>query len=218
MLDDLAWPARGLVAAFAAAVGVVLAVPVTDPSDGLGTALVVVGVALEVVVLAGWTVLRSRADRRFLAALAEATDDLARGRVEPVPAVGVVVRRRVADVPSWLPGRGSAPGPSDVVTLTALGDGPARRVAACVPGDLGLEGRGTPAVLLLHPGHREAAAVDDRVTHERLVAVAADPRWTQERLPSDRSVVGGVVGLLLAAVVGGAVGTGLGSLVVALAT
>ncbi|MDO9457107.1 hypothetical protein, partial [Nocardioides sp.] len=72
--------------------------------------------------------------------------------------------------------------------------------------------------LLLHPDRREVAAVDDRVTVERLGAVDADPRWRSERLPSDRTVVGGYLGLLAAVTVGTAVGVGLAALVVTLAT
>ncbi|MCW2815519.1 MAG: hypothetical protein JWN84_2974 [Nocardioides sp.] len=218
MLNDIAWPARLLVAAFGLAAGLLLGVALADPPDGVASALLLAGLALEVAALVGLQVARVRADRAWQTELVAGTDELATGRVTPVTAVGRVVRRRSLPVLSWLPGQGATAAPSVVLVLTALGDGAPRRVAACVPPGLGLRERGQPAVLLLHPARREVAVVDDRVTPERLAAVHADPRWDAERLPTDRSVVGGLLGLLAAAVVGTAVGTGLGAAVAALAT
>ena len=60
--------------------------------------------------------------------------------------------------------------------------------------------------------------LDDRVTPERLHEVDADPCWTAEQMPTDRSVVGGYAALLGAWLVGLAAGAGLGAAVVTAGT
>lgn len=218
MLNDIAWPTRLLLAGFGVSIGLMLAGPVVGASSGVGFALLFVGLGLEVVVLVVFPVALGRAERRFRREVVAGTAEIAQGSVAPVPAVARVVRRRLVRLPWWLPGRGAGSGPAALLVLTVVGDGPPRRVAAVVPADLGLHGRGVPAEVLVHPTRRDVAVVDDRVTRERLTAVDADPRWRTERLPSDRTVVGGYLGLLAALVVGGAVGCGVGALLVTLAT
>ncbi|MDP2772903.1 MAG: hypothetical protein Q8O61_05050 [Nocardioides sp.] len=102
--------------------------------------------------------------------------------------------------------------------VTALADGGARRVGALVPGLVGLEARRAPVALLLHPHEPEAAVLDTRVTREQLAAIADDPRWRSEKLPTDRSVVGGYLPLVGCAVLGLAVGLGFDLLVLNVAT
>jgi hypothetical protein len=222
VLNDLARPTRMLVGGFGLVLGLILGGPIglatLDASPGWSSALLFGGLVLELVVITAFPLYFSRADRRLRERMVAATGEIARGEVEPVPAVARVVRRRTADLPWWVPGRGPGPGPSALTVLTALGDGAPRRVAALVPDDLGLHGKDVPAVLLLHPTDPEVAVLDDRVTHERLVEVDADPRWRTERLPSDRTVVGGYTALLAALAAGGAVGVGLALAVLALAT
>jgi hypothetical protein len=218
VLNDLARPTRLLLAGFGLSIGLILAGPIGGTFGDTGFVLLLVGIGLELVVLCVFPAVLGRAERRFRRQLAAAGAEIARGSAVPVPAIGRVVRRRPVKLPWWLPGRGGGMGDSVVVVLTALGDGAPRRVAAVVPADLGLHGRDVPAQLLLHPQHRDVAVVDDRVTTDRLRAIDADPRWRSERLPTDRTVVGGYLGLLASLVVGTAAGVGLGTLVVTLAT
>lgn len=218
MLNDLSWPTRLLVAGFGVALGVMASGPVLDAPGDAGLVLLLAGLALELVVISAFPLVLGRADSRLRREVVEATAEIAGGVAEPAPALGRVVRSRAVALPWWLPGRGGGSGASSLVVLTAVGDGPARRVAAVVPLDLGLHGRDVPALLLVHPRHRDVAVVDDRVTAERLAAVDADPRWRAGRLPTDRSVVGGYAGLLAALAAGIAIGTGLVAVVVALAT
>lgn len=164
-----------------------------------------------------WT---RRTDRAFKATLARAGEELVTGRVTGVPAAGRVARRRIAAKhPSYLATTPQPiPAPSVILVVTALAaDGP-RRVAALVPATIGLESRKAPVAVLLHPHEREAAVLDDRVTPEQLAAIDADPRWGSEDLPTDRTVVGGYLPVLVAALLGVAAGLGLDLLVVALAT
>lgn len=216
MLNDIAWPTRLLVAGFGLAIGVMLGGPLGDASTGVGVALLMVGLGLEVVVIVVFPVLLRRADRRLRRELVAASAEVAQGAVEPRPAIGRVVRRRVVDLPWWLPGRGGGPGPAGLTVLTAVGDGPARRVAALVPADLGLTGVGVPALLLVHPHRPDVAVLDDRVTAAQLAAVDADPRWGSERLPTDRTVVGGYLALVASFAVGTAAGAGIGVVTAAL--
>jgi hypothetical protein len=218
VLNDIAWPTRLLVAGFGLSIGLILSGPITGTFGDTGFVLLLLGIGLELVVLLVFPVVLSRAERRLRQQVVEASADIARGAVVPVPAIGRVVRRRVVTLPWWLPGRGGGTGPAVVVVLTALGDGPPRRVAAVVPADLGLHAANVPAELLVHPQRRDVAVVDDRVTTARLAAIDADPRWRSERLPTDRTVVGGYLALLASLVVGTAAGVGVGTLVVTLAT
>jgi hypothetical protein len=209
---------RLLVGGFGLAIGVILGGPLAGAGSGEALATLLVGLGLEVVVVVVLAVLLGRAERRFRAEVVAASAEIASGAVEPVPTIGRLVRRRVTDLPWWLPGRGRGHGRSALTVLTAVGDGPARRVAALVPADLGLTTRGVPALLLVHPVRRDVAVLDDRVTAERLAQVDADPRWGAERLPTDRSVVGGYLLLGASLLLGGAVGAGLSALAVMLAT
>ena len=218
MLNDLARPTRLILAGFGVSIGLMLAGPLAHAPATGSLALLLAGLGVEVLLLAVFPMALGRTDRRFRARVVAAGADIAHGAVAPVPAVGRVVRRRAAALPWWMPGRGGGTGPAALVVLTAVGDGPPRRVAAVVPADLGLRGAGVPAELLVHPRHRDVAVVDDRVTPERLAAIDADPRWRSDRLPTDRSVVGGYPGLLVALVAGTAAGLGVGVLVVTLAT
>lgn len=214
----MARPVRLVVAAFGVSVGLMLGGPLADAPGGAAAAVLVAGLVVEVVVVLVWLVALARGERRFRAAVVEATSEIERGEVEPVPAVGRVVRRRVVDLPSWVPGGGRGTGRAALTVLTAVGDGPPRRVAALVPVELDLHGKDVPALLLLHPTRRDAAVLDDRVTTERLREVDTDPRWLGEPLPTDRSVVGGYRGLLVALVGGGVTGALVSVLVVSLAT
>lgn len=218
MLNDMARHVRLLVGAFGVSIGLILGGPVADAGNGAALATLTAGVLLELVILGTFPVVVGRADKRFKAEVVAASAEIAAGAVEPVPAVGRFVRRRVADLPWWMPGRGGGHGRAALTVLTAVGDGPARRVAALVPADLGLVTKGVPAVLLVHPVHRDVAVLDDRVAAQRLVEVDADPRWGAERLPSDRTVVGGYLPLVVALLVGGALGAALSTLAVTLAT
>lgn len=217
MLNDMARPMRLLVAGFGLAIGVMLGGPIADAGSGTAFATLMVGLLLELVVLSVFPLLIGRADKRFKAEVVAASAEIATGVVEPVPAVGRLVRRRVAALPWWMPGHGGGHGRAALTVLTVVGDGPARRVAALVPVDLGLVTKGVPAVLLVHPVHRDVAVLDDRVTAERLSQVDADPRWDVERLPTDRTVVGGYLLLVAALLLGAALGAGLSAWAVTLA-
>lgn len=179
---------------------------------------------LGIVLTLGWAVgvvvWNRRTDRHFRAVLEEGAEALVSGRVAGVPAPGLVVRRKLARrSPSFLVGTvGPIQGPSAVLAITVLADGGARRVAALVPAMLALHARKAPVAVLLHPEDREVAVLDPRVGQQQLTAIAEDPRWRSETLPTDRSVVGGWLPLLGCALLGVVVGVGLDWLVVTLAT
>ncbi|WP_134767526.1 hypothetical protein [Nocardioides sp. 1609] len=221
MLNDLSRPTRLLIAGFGLALGLMIGGPSLGEGSGGSWALLFLGLLVELGVIGAFPVLLGRAERRFRVAVDAGTAEIARGEVTPVPAAGRVVRARADTRHGWfLPVRGAGPAPSSLTVLVALGDGPragrdddrARRVAALVPPDLDL-GHGAPVLLLLHPGRRDVAVLDDRVAPGALAAVDADPRWTTQRLPTDRTVVGGYLALVAAAAVGVAVGFGLAALV-----
>lgn len=176
------------------------------------------------VVTLGWVVAHvawtRRAERSARALYARAGEEIVTGQARGVPAVGRVVRRRVAlRSPAFLAGTPHpVEGPAMLLAVTVLADGGARRVGALAPARLGLEARRAPVALLLHPDEREAAVLDPHVTPERLAAIAADPRWQTERLPTDRTVVGGWGPLVGCALAGVVIGLGFDALVVALAT
>ncbi len=174
---------------------------------------VVIGLlGFGVLVSLGWTVgfvvWNRRVDRRFKQAIARDSEDIVRGTVEPVPAVGRVVRRRTARLsPAFLFGSpGGLPPPAVVLVMTALTEDGARRVAALVPAQIGLS-RKAPVAVRLHPVEREIAVLDPGVTPGQLADIAADPRWRTEKLPTDRQVVGGYSMLVAIALL--ATGTGL---------
>ncbi|WP_137292760.1 hypothetical protein [Nocardioides dongxiaopingii] len=217
MLNDLSRPTRLLVAGFGLALGLMIGGPGLGEGSGASWVLLFGGLLVEVVVIGAFPALLGRAERRFRVAVDAGTGEIARGEVVPVPAAGRVVRARADRRHGWfLPVRGAGPAPSSLTVLVALADGAdgvrARRVAALVPPDLDL-GHGGPALLLVHPVRRDVAVLDDRVTPDALVAVDADPRWTTQRLPTDRTVVGGYLALVAAAAAGVAAGFGLAALV-----
>lgn len=218
MLNDIALPTRLLVAGFGAAIGIILGGVLVDASSGAALAMLAIGLGVEVAVLVAFPVLLRRDERRFREVVATATQEIATGAVTPVPALGRVVRRRSVRLSWWLPGRGGGDDEPMMTVLTAVGDGEPRRVAAVVPDDLGLGSRDLPALLMVHPDHRDVAVVDDRVTVDLLAQVDGDPRWTTQQLPTDRSVVGGYLPLLGAAAAGAAAGLAFSALVVTLAT
>ncbi len=214
MLNDIAWPTRLLMFGFGAAIGVMFGGLLVDVDSDANAYLLFAGLAVELVVVLVWPVGLARAERRFRRTVVAATGEIASGAVQPVPAIGRVVRRRLVKRDSYLPGRGSAPGPSALTVLTVVGDGPARRVAALVPAQMGLAMRKVPAALLVHPHQRDVAVVDDRITPQQVAAIGADPRWGAEPLPTDRTVVGGYLALLAAVAVGIAAGVGVSALLV----
>jgi hypothetical protein len=219
VLNDLARPVRLLMAGFGVSIGLMLAGPVAGADSGTAFGLLFLGLGVEIALLFVFPPVLSLAERRLRRTLERASHEIVAGAVTPGHAVGLVVRRRVNRTTPWfLPGRGSGPAPTAVTVITALPDdgGPPRRVAAAVPVDLGALGRGTPAALLLHPTEREVAVLDDRVDPRRLHEIAADPRWREQRLPTDRTVVGGYLALVGALVLGGVVGLGLGVTAVSL--
>lgn len=218
MLNDLRWPVRLLVASFGLAVGLILGGPLAGAGSGAVTVTLLGGLLVEVLVMAGFLLWLGRTERAFRRRVVAATAEIARGEVVPREAAGRLVRRRVVPLAAWSPARGGRPEGAGLTVFTALGDGPPRRVAALVPLDLDLRDRDLPAVLLLHPDEPQAAALDDRVDHERLLAVHADPRWSSERLPTDRTVVGGYAALLAAFAVGLTAGGAVSAAVVTLAT
>jgi len=198
--------------------GAVFAIDVDDLT--LTVVLCVVGVAVTVAWSVGVVVWNRRVDRTFKAMLVRAGEELVTGRVVGIPAAGRVHRRRIArHHPAYLAGTPHPlPPPAVVVVATALSPSGARRVAALVPALVGLHSRKAPVALLLHPTEPEAAVVDDRVTAEQVNAIAHDPRWDTEALPTDRTVVGGYLAVAGSAVLGLVVGLGLDLLVVTIAT
>ena len=218
VLNDIAWPTRLLVAGFGVAVGVMIGGPALGDGGGVSTALLLAGLGVELVVIAAFPLVLGRGERAFREVVVAATAQIASGEVVPVPAIGRVVRRRVVPLGWFLPGRGGGPGPAALTVLTVIGDGPARRVAALVPVDLGLVSSKVPAALLVHPHERDVAVLEDRITAARLAEIGTDPRWGTERLPTDRTVVGGYVALAVALGLGVAAGLGVSAAVVTLAT
>jgi hypothetical protein len=218
VLNDLRWPVRLLVASFGLAVGVILGGPLAGAGSAAVTLTLLGGLVVELAVMGAFVTWLGRTERAFRRRVAAATTEIARGEVVPHDGIGRLVRRRVVPLAAWSPARGGRPEGAGLTVFTALGDGPPRRVAALVPLDLDLRDRDLPAVLLLHPEDAEVAALDDRVDHDRLVAVHADPRWAAERLPTDRTVVGGYAALLAAFAAGLVVAGAASAAVVTLAT
>lgn len=218
MLNDIAWPTRLLCFGFGAAIGVMCGGLLVDAGSGASAAMLFVGLGVELVVITVWQAVLGRADRRLRRSVVTASGEIATGAVDAVPAIGRVVRRRVARLPFWMPGRGAGPGPSALTVLTVVGDGAPRRVAALVPAEMALQMPRTPAALLVHPHRREVAVVEDRITPQQVAEIGADPRWSTERLPTDRTVVGGYPALVAALAVGVAAGAGVSAVVVTLAT
>lgn len=222
MLNDLARQTRAML--FVQMLGSGLMVGsmfgVVDGDVTLTLVLAAVGLVVTLGWAVGMVVWNRRVDRAFKAMLVRAGEEVVTGRVTGIPAIGRVHRRRIARrEPSYLADTPHPlPGPSVVLVATVLAEGGARRVGVLVPAMLGLESRKAPVAVLLHPDEREAAVLDNRVTPAQLAAIDGDPRWGTERLPTDRSVVGGYLPVLGCAVLGLAVGIGLDLLVVLLAT
>lgn len=186
----------------------------------LAIVLALVGLAVTLGWAVGVIVWSRRGDRAFRAMLVRAGEEVVTGKVTAIPAVGRVHRRRIARrEPSYLADTAHPlPAPSVVLVVTVLAEGGARRVGALVPAMLGLEARKAPVAVLLHPHEREAAVLDNRVTPTQVAAIGQDPRWETERLPTDRTVVGGYLPVVGCALAGLGVGLGLDLLVVNLAT
>lgn len=168
------------------------------------------GAFVEVAWAVWFVVTIRRMDRRFKKDVAAGSSELvgagATGPVPGTPVFGRVVRTRPAkgyDAYLIEPGR-LAP-PADLTVFTAIGDGAPRRVAAMVPASFKLP-RGQSALLLAHPERREVAVLESRATPDHLAGAAGDPRWKSERLPTDRSVVGGWAIVAAAGLAGGVVG------------
>ncbi|MCD4534707.1 hypothetical protein LRP67_11495 [Nocardioides sp. cx-169] len=222
MLNDLTWQTRSML--FTQTLGPALALGslFVLAGDNWTVAAVLFGLGLAVMV--GWCVAvvvwNRRVDRRFKATLVRAGEEIVSGRVTATPAIGRVVRSRsarrepayLADTPHPLPS------PSVALVVTVLAEGGPRRVAALVPAMAGLEARRAPVAVLLHPHEREAAVLDNRVTSEQLAAIAGDPRWDTERLPTDSSVAGGYLSAFGCAVLGVLTGAGIAMVAGALAT
>lgn len=145
-------------------------------------------------------------DRRFKKDVAAGSSELlcagATGQVLGTPVFGRVVRtRRAKRYDAFLVEPGRIAPPADLTVFTAIGDGAPRRVAAMVPATFKLP-PGRSAFLLAHPERREVAVLEARATPADLAGAADDPRWKTERLPTDRSVVGGWSMLLAVGVAG----------------
>lgn len=222
MLNDLARQTRFML--FTQMLGPALMFGAVLAIDGEHWVVASTLFGLGAVVTVGWGIgvalWNRRADRRFRAMLEQGGADLVSGRVAGVPAAGTVVRRKLARrSPSFMVGTaGPIEGPSAVLAVTVLAEGGARRVAALVPATLALHARKAPVALLLHPHEPEVAVLDPRVSPQQLAAIAEDPRWQSEDLPTDRSVIGGWLPAFACAALGIVVGVGFDWLVVTLAT
>ena len=222
MLNDLARQTRIML--FTQMLGPALMFGAVLAINGEHWAVALTLLTLGAVAKLGWgigvAVWNRRADRRFRSMLEHAGADLVSGRVAGLPAVGTVVRRKLARrSPSFMVGiAGPIEGPSAVLAITVLADTGARRVAALVPAMLALHARKAPVAVLLHPDEPEVAVLDPRVSQQQLTAIAEDPRWDTEPLPTDRSVIGGWLPALGCAALGIVVGVGFDWLVVTLAT
>lgn len=222
MLNDLARQTR--IMCFTQIFGPALMFGAVFAIDGEHWVLAGTLFGIGLLVTLGWGIgvvlWNRRADHRFRSLLEQGGGDLVSGRVTGTPAVGTVVRRRLArHSPSFLVGTpGPLEGPSAILVVTVLADEGARRVAALVPAMIALHARKAPVAVLLHPEESEVAVLDPRVTPEQLAAIPGDPRWQTERLPTDRSVAGGWLPVLAFVVLGLVAGLGLDWVVVALAT
>lgn len=181
--------------------------------------IALVTVILAAVALIGWgtayLTFLLRTDRRVLDGLQTATEEICSGAVAPgtsVPARVVRTRRnkrhRLTAVLGLTQGLVQA---QTVAVMTVLPPGaPARRVGVLAPADASsaLSKASTHAVAL-HPTQVEAGVLDARVTGPQRDALAADPRWRTEPLPTDRTVVGGYLPLVGMALIGMVVGVGI---------
>ncbi len=210
VLNDMAWPLRGLALALGLPLGLMLGgivrlVGATEPD---ATTLAVVPVLLLlavggfVVVSTVAPVLLARADRRLRDRARRLLDDPGRVAAHGARVPGRVVRTRPE-------GTGRV-----VAVCTALAPDAARRVVALAPYPDLRPGR--PVALLLDPDDGETALLDDRVGPADLAAIDSDPRWRSWRLPTDGTVAGGWLLVTAAGLVGVLGGTGVSLLVLAL--
>lgn len=209
MLNDLSTFTRVSTFFQVLPVGVLIGGSILAPAAGLGAFLLTVGAML--VLMFGWCIAAVVATRVMVSRF---HGDIARGSAEIVqqglpatiaPARLVRSRSRNSMRPWALGPAPRAPGRTWSVTFTVLPhDGPARRVGALVPIKLN---KGAPALLALHPHRPEVGVIDLRATRDQIAAVQQDLRWATEDLPSDGTVVGGYLWLVVVGL--GALGTGL---------
>jgi hypothetical protein len=179
--------------------------------------LALLGVALLLIV--GWAVWHGvtlrRTERRLWDEVAAGSEELLAAPVGGALPARVVRGRPKRALAAYAMAHGRQPGPAVALAATLVGDGPARRVGLLAPASAVLP-PGAALLVVPHPTRREVAVLDDRVTAAEVAASAADPRWA-ERLPTDRSVIGGWTVLLACSaaglVVGAVVGLGIALLV-----
>lgn len=172
------------------------------------------GIAMTFLVVWGVVVVvwPRRMARRMHAEIDRGSREIHAGTTAAALVPARVVRRRnwKRNRPWGLGAEEFSLGPAHSTAFTVLPpDGPARRVGALTPVPLN---PGSSAVLALHPMLPEVGVIGLRATNDDVAAAAADPRWRSERLPTDRTVVGGYLMLLAVAIAGvlvGIVGAGL---------
>lgn len=190
------------------------AVATMDASSSLTGLWVMIAVGFSVVVAWAVTavVVVRRADARLWREVAVGSEELAGGAARPVRVPARLVRSRIRrGDPAFTAARGRIPGPAVACAFTMVGAGRPRRVAALLPGGLGIVSKGTPAVLLVHPERSDVAVLDDRVTRDELALAAADPRFAGPDVPTDRTVVGGWSMLVVAFAAGFLCGLAIGA-------
>jgi hypothetical protein len=211
MLNSLASPLR----AFAAVAGASMGLIVGDVVVGAYTAgWLFAGILLGAAALVCLVWFLGRADKRFRSTLRRGSSEIVHRQVDAAGTAGRVRRQRVAPGADGfvLSGSGPIAERTSLVVVTALVAGPARRVACAVPTTKASLKNGQFVRVAVHPMLPEVAVLDDLATDAELRTIAEHPRWRTERLPSDLTVVGGLVTLIVYA----AAGAGLGVLLVAL--
>ncbi|MEI5673722.1 MULTISPECIES: hypothetical protein [unclassified Nocardioides] len=161
----------------------------------------------------GWAVWHvvtvRRMERRFWAEVVAGSQELVEGAVVAVPVPARVVRGRTKPaLPAFGLAGGRVPGAAVGLVVTAVGDGPARRVGLLAPAGVVLP-PGAPLLVAVHPERAEVAVLEDRVSAGEVAATVGDPRWEQP-LPTDRRVIGGWSGIVGFAVLGLLAGAALG--------
>ncbi|MEP1122930.1 MAG: hypothetical protein ABJH68_03450 [Ilumatobacter sp.] len=211
MLNDLSSVTRRLVVAQSMAIGMFLGLVLVLDADTAPEVTIGVMLTALLVFLAcsfGFAAWSRRAQSRLITDVEVASRSIVRGEVDPVGVAGRTVRsRKAGSADGFLASRSDPLGDgASIVVATALAvDGP-RRVAFLAPTSIASNLKTAPVALKLHPAEREVAVLDDLVHRDQLAAIAADPRWTSEELPTDRSVVGGwlpLVGSMLLGVTSG---------------
>ncbi|KQY63940.1 MULTISPECIES: hypothetical protein [unclassified Nocardioides] len=214
MLNDLSTFTRATIFGQLVPLGMLWgAIAGMDSSDpDVNRLVVIAGVSLLWMV--GWGVfvawVPGRAARRLHAEVERGSREIISGTTTaPIAPARVVRERRWKKNPPLAlgaeEGRGAA---AYSVAFTVLPpDGPPRRVATLSPVSLS---KGTSALVALHPDLREVGVLDMRVTNAQVETSARDPRWRTDRLPTDRTVVGGYLMLVVALVAGIAAGFAIG--------